>query len=398
MFEMKSMGKVLVTGATGFLGGRIVERLILEERAEVHVLLRLQGRASRIASLPVKYHMGDVTDERAFAEAARGCDLVIHCASSLEHGLAPKQTSTCRGTMVAAQVSSEVGARLVHISSCAVYGCPDQPEIDENAPLQPRHRGDTYALAKITAEQFLRSYAKEHSLKAAVLQPTMIYGPFSSEWTTVPLAMLSAADVAMPLGDKSICNAVYVDDVVTAAFLVADRCDVSCPSYLINGDDLPTWTEFLSRYAALGTVGKMVPLSAGDMKKLAATATQSRSLWRAVVKLMRENSAARSTILSTSVVSGILGLLHKITPASAFERFRKYLGRHNTASGPVTGFPQPSALPLHLPPRHFLDLTNHSFKFSNGKARRELGFCPAYDLQTAFTVISKWARWSRLLS
>jgi nucleoside-diphosphate-sugar epimerase len=389
---------ILVTGATGFLGGRVVERLVLEEQATVRVLLRSPERASRIASLPVEFRKGDVTDQAAFNDAARGCEAVIHCASRIEGGVAPEQTSTCLGTQIAAKACAEVGARLIHISSCAVYGIPAVESADETQPYQPRHKKDTYARAKIAAERFLKPFAGEHHLKAAILQPTIIYGPHSEEWTTTPLSLLRSADIAMPDPDASVCNAVYVDDVVTAAFLAVAKCDESCQSYVINGDDLPTWTGFLSRHAALGTNGSIVPLKQDALDRLRAEARTSRSFVKTGMKLLRERPDVRSAILSTGLASGALNIMQKIVPTRALESLRKKLKGSPDAGLPVVGFPSPAKLPLQLPPPHFLEMATQTFRFTSEKARRDLGYAPRFSLDAAFDRIATWARWSRLVS
>ena len=375
----------------------MVERLVLEHQVRVRVMLRSLGRASRFASLPVEYRKGDVTDRAAFTEAARGCGAVIHCASRMEPDVPPERTSTCLGAQMAVRACAEVGARLVHISSCAVYGIPKAGEADEMSPVRPRHRNDRYALAKIAAERFLKLFAREHSLPAVILQPTIIYGPHSEEWTVAPLSILRSANIAMPQTDSSVCNAVYVDDVVTGAFLALDACDDTCQSYLINGNDLPTWSEFLSRHSAFGTKGRVVPLSQEGMERLKQESKKDGSLLRAVQRLLRERREVRSEILSTTLVGGAYGLLRKYIPKRTYESIKlRFMG--NPPLGlPVVELPRAEELPLRLPSAHFLEFATQSFHYSSAKAQRDLGYVPQYSLNKAFGLIAAWARWSRLL-
>lgn len=386
---------VLVTGGTGFLGGRVVERLVLEKHSQVRVLLRSVGKASRIASLPVQYYLGDAADPDAFRKAAEGCDVVIHCASLID-ATASKLTSTYLGTKTAAQVCAELGIRLVHVSSSAVYGNPTTSVVDEKTPHRPRHKRDIYAQAKIAAEQAVASHCANSSLRAAIIQPTMIYGPHSGEWTLAPLAMLSSANIVMPEDDNSICNAVYVDDVVNAILLSINACNPSCPAYIINGNTLPTWSDFLSRHTALGAPGSIIPTSTGEIKRLKNESSKQRSLIRTSVKLLRE-PLFRSALLGTTIVGGIFSLFQKVASKNRFESIKRRLTGRSVNGLPIVEFSKPDELPLHLPPVHFLELAKQHYRFSNAKAQQELAYEPAYSLDSAFEIIEAWAKWSRLV-
>lgn len=397
---MSDRAAILVTGASGFLGGRVVEHLLSRGTHDVRVLVRSMGRAVRVATLPVEYHIGDVSDAAAFTQAAQGCEAVIHCASLIESGTVPEQTTTYRGVAAAAAACAETGAHLVHISSSSVYGVPRAQLVDEAAPQKPRHARDTYARAKIAAEHFLRDFAAKSGLKTAILQPTIIYGPHSTEWTGTPLAMLRDADIAMPAGDTSVCNAVYVDDVVHAALLAVEKCDTRCPAWLINGPELPTWTEFLSRHAALGTRGKVLSLDTAQMAALALAQNRDKSLIRTGLKILREKSDVRAAIMSTTLVSGVLDLVQKVVSREKFARIKSCLTGRGTegASIPAVHLPRSTILPLRLPPPHFLDLARQSHRYGHTKAEHELGYQPKFGLDAAFEIIAAWARWSRLLS
>ena len=72
--------KIFITGATGFIGGRLAERLVLEHGLQVRALVRNFARASRLARIPVEMVGGDVLDFNSFGQAIRGCEVVFHCA------------------------------------------------------------------------------------------------------------------------------------------------------------------------------------------------------------------------------------------------------------------------------------------------------------------------------
>ena len=345
----------------------------------------------------MEYRRGDIRDLAAVIDAAKGCDVVMHCASRIEPGVAPEATTTCLGTRIAAHACSTLSAKLVHISSCSVYGIPSTSVVDETAPYRPRYRKDTYALAKIAAERVLQECCKNRGLQAAILQPTMIFGPHSAEWTLTPLSMLQQADIAMPEDDRSICNAVYVDDVVSAAVLAADACDTTCQSYLINGRDFLTWTDYLSRLAAMGTPGKIVALSRERLEQLREEASQSRSLRRTLINLLRDHPEIRWALLSTRMGGGAFSLLQKHGSPRLMTFIRDKLTGRREQGTPTITFPNASGLPLRLPPQHFLDLATQTHRYSSAKAERKLAYVPRYSVDMALPRLKAWAEWSRLV-
>ena len=377
----------------------MVEHLIAAGGWRVRVLVRSMSRAVRVASLPVEYHFGDVTDTAAFAKAATGCEAVIHCASRIEGGVTPEKTTTFLGVQSAAQACKQAGAKLIHISSCSVYGTPDAKEVDECAPMRPRHAKDVYASAKIAAERWLKPFAASEGIKTAILQPTLIYGPFSEEWTLSVFSMLRSANIALPAGDTGTCNAVYVDDVVSAALKALDHCTPQARSYLINGGELPSWADYFDRHCAIGTKGRLVRFSDAEMGAVTQQARQSRSIIHAGMKILREQPAARATIMSTAVVANTFSLVQKIVPPSVFDSLKSRLrGRSSTVEAPVFRFPSEAELPTRLPAPHFLDLARQSHRYSHARAAAELGYAPAFSLDRAFDAIGAWAKWSRLIS
>jgi nucleoside-diphosphate-sugar epimerase len=206
--------RVLVTGATGFIGGRLVERLVREEGARVRALVRTFANAPRIARFPIEMIPGDLVSQDALDRAMDGCDVVFHCAYGAQGTDAERRVVNVQGTeRVLATALAHKCRRLVHVSTMSVYGDPQSGDIDETAPR--RYTGSAYGDSKIDAENAALAYC-DKGLSVAVVQPTIVYGPFGLTWTIKPLQQLQTGRVIVINGGSGICNPVYIDDVVSA--------------------------------------------------------------------------------------------------------------------------------------------------------------------------------------
>ena len=128
----------LVTGASGFIGGRLVERLATEEGVNVRAIVRNANRAERLRKLPLEILQADLLDLRSLLKAIEGCDLVFHCAALVrETGSRDEFFRTnVKGTENILGVSCDAGAkRFVHFSSVAVYGMNPPDKTDETTPV-----------------------------------------------------------------------------------------------------------------------------------------------------------------------------------------------------------------------------------------------------------------------
>ena len=126
---------VLVTGATGFIGGRLAERLVVEHGARVRALVRNFGRAARLARFPIELVQGDLCSPESIDRAVAGCDYVFHCAYGSDGQDDARRVVNAQGTrhVLDAALKHRV-KRVVHTSTVTVYGnTPDGP-LDETAP------------------------------------------------------------------------------------------------------------------------------------------------------------------------------------------------------------------------------------------------------------------------
>src|SRR3954467_5299585 len=109
--------KVLVTGSSGFIGGRVVERLALDDPGSVRALIHKWSRAARVARFPIEIAVGDITSPEQAAEAMKGVTHVVHCAVAGDRLVIVKGTRTLLEAALAAGVT-----RFVHVSTAEVYG------------------------------------------------------------------------------------------------------------------------------------------------------------------------------------------------------------------------------------------------------------------------------------
>jgi dihydroflavonol-4-reductase len=172
--------KILVTGASGFLGAWIV-RACLDAGDEVRVLARKTSRLDGLAGLPIDVREGDVLDRRSVERACKGVRAVIHAAGL--HALRRRDRDTLfrvnvEGTRNVLEVAAARGVRAIHTSTIGTIGLTDQPVVlDETARLAPaRAAQHPYAATKLAAEHIALGLARDGA-DVVVLNPGLLLGP-----------------------------------------------------------------------------------------------------------------------------------------------------------------------------------------------------------------------------
>ncbi len=239
--------KVVVTGADGFIGSRLVARLAAEG-AEVVASVRFPDALKRLSTLNGGFDIKslDVSVEKdvsAFFDKCGGVDCVFHLAAFMDdapsvENVVPATRVNLAGTVNLLCACKEAGVgRFIFLGSVDEYGAGSP--ISENAPLLPI---TPYAASKAAATLYCLLFNSSLGLPSVVLRPFSVYGPGQSPNAFIPSALWAsfckAASFGVPRANRE-CDFVYVDDVVDAIISAAQS--PRAPGNVFNvGTGIPT--------------------------------------------------------------------------------------------------------------------------------------------------------------
>ncbi len=244
---MTSGDATFVTGAAGFVGSRLVERL-RELGRPTSALVRDGSRAALLAQIGARACRGDVTLPESLKPAISGCTTVVHCAvggSDLEQARA----INVGGTENVLRAAAAAGVRrVVQVSSVVAHGRVWPPVLTETKPLELT--GDPYAQTKAEAEVAAERLAREHGIELVIVRPTIVYGPGSAR-ILAELSRVAFERIKMLDAGRGWLNMIYVDDLVEGIILALDTPAAAGESFLLSGDPAPTWHEYLTCLATM---------------------------------------------------------------------------------------------------------------------------------------------------
>lgn len=323
--------RVLVTGAGGFIGGRMVEMLHASGAATVRASVRRWSTAARIGRLPVEIVLSDITRPEDCARAVEGMDFVIHCAVGSREVIVD-------GTRNLLQAAKDAGVRrVVHLSTIDVYG-QATGKVDESLAFVPT--GRVYGDNKIDAEYVAREFA-EKGMEIVVLRPTIVYGPFSGLWTVEFAERLQNPPWLLPESVSSgLCNLVYVDDLVAAAMVSLSHPRAPGRAFNINGPDRPTWNAY---FRALNDAMGLPPLHPGGEKAARGSAMVMKPV-KATAKWMLKHYQKPIMALyqKSDVAKGMMkfaeGMIRKAPSAGEFELYSRHVDIDASLAASAIGF------------------------------------------------------------
>ncbi len=253
--------KMLVTGATGFVGGHLTRRL-LRDGFDVSILVRStsdRNIVEELERLGAKVYYGDVADRESVFKAIEGKDIVFHIAALFRQAKFPDEVYwdvNVRGTENVLDAAEEFGCeRVVHCSTIGVHSHIVDPPADENEDYRP---GDIYQVTKCEGEKLAKARFESGRVKGTIIRPAMIWGDGDRRLLKL---FRGVAKRRFPIiGDgKTLTHWIYVHDLVQSFILAAEKDAAVGQTYIIAGKQPQTIEEVVDAVAEAAGV-KPLPI------------------------------------------------------------------------------------------------------------------------------------------
>ncbi len=231
--------RVLVLGASGLVGRATIRSL---QQSGLEPVAGVRRPAPQFTTTGIESRQIEATDPISVAAAISNVTHVVNCV------MGPPDTMIAATRNVCDAASKAGTTRVIHFSSCAVYGTTTGV-VDENTPLG--NGVDWYGTAKIACETIVQHFAR-NGLTLVTLRPSCVYGPGSDLWTGRIGRLLAAHRIGDlgPAGDGR-CNLVYVEDVAAAVVSALSRPIVSGEVFNLSDPGPPTWNEYFLKYGRM---------------------------------------------------------------------------------------------------------------------------------------------------
>lgn len=251
--------RVLITGAAGFIGNRVLERLLERGFRNLVCLVRPSSNLSRLNAVierrpegaKIELVKGNLLSRQDCELACKDAALILHLAAGVSEKSFPNavlnSVVTTRNLLDACARNGSL-ARFVLVSSFAVYSNRKKRQwriLDESCPVEkhPEQRGEPYCFAKVKQEELLREYGKNLGVPYVVVRPGSVYGEGKAEITG--RVGLGTFGLFLHLGGSNPIPFTYVDNCAEAIVLAGLVPGVEGEAFNIVDDNLPSSRQFL---------------------------------------------------------------------------------------------------------------------------------------------------------
>ena len=369
----KAAPKVLVTGATGFIGGHLIERLSAQDLS-LRATARAPAQCANLARFPVEIVPLDLLDRASVRAAVEGARVVYHLAYGKD-GPNPQRV-TVEGTRNIVEAAIAAGADCVVIlSTMYVFGFPKTHlAVDESFPYRPY--GGEYARSKAAMERFVLERAKSSlPTRIVVLNPTCVYGPAGGAYTSLPVDLARNGQFCWIDKGSGLGNYTYVGNVVDAMLRAAETPPAHGERFIIN-DGAVSWRAFIE--PLLGPLAANIPsYSRREFARLPRYGGPFR--WKDLLSAAASSAEVRNVAKRSARVRAAFAWANRHWPRPPM--------------GADTNIWEPKSISAisQAPPDWLGDLFGSAHViFSAAKAGRLLNWPPRIDLPTGQALTIDW--------
>lgn len=275
------MRTVFVTGGSGFIGGKLIERL-RSDGHKVRALARSDVAAQRIRARGGEPVAGDLSDLGAMRAGAEGCEWAFHAAAMLgDWGRREEfELGNVVGTANALSACADAGVRrFVHVGTEAALLAGDPlVQVDERAPLRPDSPA-LYSSTKAKAEREVLDANRPGSFETVVVRPRFVWGRGDTTLLPAMTEMVRSGRFAWVGGGRHLTATTHVDNTVEGLVLGASR-GVPGEAYFVTDGEPVVFREFVAEL--LGTQGVQAPRRSIPAPVAGALAFAGETAWRAL--------------------------------------------------------------------------------------------------------------------
>jgi len=250
---------VLITGATGFIGGQLAERLIARGMRP-RLLVRNSSRLKPAIAAAAEIIMGDLADLPALRAAVQNAGTIFHCAANVkiwdrwENYLAANVEGV-RNLLQAIEQEGVPRGRFVHLSTVDVYGFPPRA-CDESAPSDGGAFG--YGRSKALGEQELREGAQRLNLSYVILRPTNVMGPQGQFIQRIGHELRAGLMLKINRG-RADCGFLYIENLLDCMLWAASATTADRECFNVRDPETVSWARFIKDFRG-GIAGRGVVL------------------------------------------------------------------------------------------------------------------------------------------
>ena len=249
---MSNKEKVLVTGASGFVGSAVARRLV-ESGFSVRALVRGTSPRAHLAGLDLEFFEGDIRDRKSVERAVAGMRYIFHVAADYRlWARDPSEifASNVEGTRNLMEEAMRAGVeRVVYTSSVATIALRSDGMADETTPLRENEGIGAYKRSKIAAERMVEAMVAERGLAAVIVNPSTPIGPRDVRPTPTGRIVVEAAMGRIPAFINTGLNLVHVDDVASGHLAALHHGKIG-ERYILGGQNV-LFSQMLSDIAGL---------------------------------------------------------------------------------------------------------------------------------------------------